>query len=166
MPEFCILQEALDIVGQRLYGSTWTGEEAAARDPDLQIVGGWAPMGDNDQPMLTAPQQEQLAKKLEGIKKTTTPLPAGERKLRDRRDKARSKLEPLFQCGRVAVHMQCDDGAHCDIFPTDWNAPGLPLQVNYASSIGEFQDGTVGVLWVDRGQLEPCGKTCSIPSFS
>ncbi len=81
-------------------------------------------MGDNDYPVLTAPQHEQLVKKLEEIKKTTTPLPASERKLTDRRDKARSKLEPLFQCGRVAVHMRCDDGARRDIFPTDWNAPG------------------------------------------
>ena len=156
MPEFCNLREALDLVGRRLYGSAWTGEEAAARDPDLQIVGGWVPMGDNDHPVLTAPQHEQLVKKLEEIKKTTTPIPAGEKKLRDRRDEVRSKLEPLFQCGRVAIHMQCDNGARRDIFPTDWNAPGLPLQVNYASSIGEFQDGTVGILWVDRGQLEPC----------
>ena len=153
MTQFCILREALDAVIKRLYGKGSSGNEIDARDPPgPQIVDGWAPMGKDGWPEITPELLEQIEESLATLDRTKPPDDELERG--GRRRMAQRELDDAIRRGLISVVMQCaDGGTRRTLHPTDWIAPGSPLKVGYEGSVGEYQDGTVGRLWVNSTEL-------------
>ncbi|MDH3476178.1 MAG: hypothetical protein OEM59_21060 [Rhodospirillales bacterium] len=149
-------------MGRKLYRDLWTGKEADARE--AQTIGSVAFVGmEKDEQTGHDTRLLMSEETAEQIKEIATDLrakiPDEERQTRKRLEYAIRVLRTPVRDGLVTAHLDYFGGGRSVIDPSEWEAIGGKLWLDYANSLGGFsgrKDGPDGEVWLDRDQLEKC----------